>query len=293
MKKKKNNPKEINKRKRLNGGLGGDIAIFTFLSLTGIFMLLPLYLAIVNSIKPIQELFIMPPKLYVVDPTFENFTNVFKIAGNLWVPLSRYIFNSAFVTIVVVVCHLFAASTAAFVLAKCKFPGVKFLNELIVIALLFTPSVLYIMQYIVMAKLGMINSYWALILPSIATPMGLFLMRQSMGQIHDSMIEAAKVDGAGLFKTCWSIVMPNSKPAFMTLVIFAFQGAWGITGANLVYNEALKTLPTVLNQIAAAGIARQGAVWASAIILMIPPLTVFLISQSNVMETMSHSGIKD
>ena len=149
------------------------------------------------------------------------------------------------------------------------------------------------MQFMVYSKLHIIDTYWVLILPSIATPLGLFLMRQSMSTIHDSMIEAAKVDGAGLFRICWQIVVPNSKPALMTLIIFAFQGAWNLQGGALIYSEELKTLPTIVQQIAAVGLARQGVTFASAVLLLIPPLVVFLIAQSNVMETMANSGIKD
>ena len=149
------------------------------------------------------------------------------------------------------------------------------------------------MQYIVMAKLGMINTYSALILPIVASSMGLYLMINSVGTIPDAMIEAAKVDGAGLFRICWQVVMPNMKPAIMTIIIFQFQAAWNSTGGNLVYDEALKTIPTVVQQIAAAGIARQGAIAASAVVLMIPPLAVFIAAQSNVMETMAHAGMKD
>lgn len=149
------------------------------------------------------------------------------------------------------------------------------------------------MQYVVMAKMGLINTYWALILPNVATSMGLYLMRQSMSTIHDSIIDAAKVDGAGVFRTCWQVVIPNQKPAIATLIIFVFQAAWNVTGGSLVYEEQLKTLPTIMSQIAASGIARQGIIYASAVVLMIPPLVIFLIAQSNVMETMANSGMKD
>ncbi|MBQ7981791.1 MAG: carbohydrate ABC transporter permease, partial [Oscillospiraceae bacterium] len=151
----------------------------------------------------------------------------------------------------------------------------------------------WIIQYLVMATLGMIDTYWALILPSIATPMGLFLMRQSMSTIHDSMIEAAKVDGAGLFRICWQVVVPNQKPAIMTLIIFAFQDAWNRQSGTIIFSEELKTLPTIMQQIAATGIARKGVTYATSVILMLPPLIVFLVAQSNVMETMANSGIKD
>ena len=296
MAKKKKNIEQLkvkDKRKRTAGSLGGDIFIFIFLCLLGIFMVFPLYYAIIQSFKPIEELFVFPPKLYVLRPTLRNYSDMFKVASGLWVPLSRYIFNSAFITVIISVANIFVCCCAAFPLAKCKFPGNAIINKIVVTALLFTSSAMWIIQFLVMAVMGIIDTYFALILPNIATSMGLFLMRQSMVTFHDSMIEAAKVDGAGLFRICWTIVMPNLKPALMTLLIFAFQGAWNIQGGSLIYSEELKTLPTIMNQIAASGIARQGVTFATAVILMIPPLLVFIIAQNNVMETMANSGIKD
>lgn len=282
------------KRKRVNGSRAGDICIFIFLILLGAFMVFPLYYSVVQSLKPIEELFVFPPKLYVLNPTSNNFSDMFKVAASSWqVPLSRYIFNSFFITIVICAANLFVCCCAAFVLAKCRFPGNKAVNQIIVIALLFQSNATWIMSFMVMAKLRMIDTYFALILPSISTSMGLYLMRQSMSTIHDSMVEAAKVDGAGLFRICWQIVVPNSKPALMTLIIFAFQGAWNIQGGVLTYSEELKTLPTVVQQITAAGLARQGVTFAAAVVLLIPPLLVFLIAQGNVMETMANSGMKD
>ena len=281
------------KGKKINGSLGGDIAIFMLLGLLGLFMIFPLYYSIIQSFKPISELFVFPPKLYVLCPTTENFSNLFKVAGNLWVPFSRYVFNSVFITVVISVFHVIVVCCCAYCLSKCRFPGYAVLNQIIVTSLLFTSTATWIMQFVVMAKLGMINSYSALILPSIATPMGLYLMRQSMSTINDSIIDAAKVDGAGVFRTCWQVVIPNQKPAIATLIIYVFQGAWNVQGGALVYEEDLKTLPTIMSQIAASGIARQGIIYASAVVLMIPPLVIFLVAQSNVMETMANSGMKD
>ncbi len=270
-----------------------DIGIFLFLTVLGLFMLAPIYIAIVTSLKPVNEIFIMPPRLYAMDPTFDNFKDLFVVANNSWVPFSRNVFNSIFVTVAATLFHVVFACMAGFILAKCRFPGCKAINKIIVIALLFNSQVTYIMQYIVMANLGMINTYSALIFPLIASTMGLYLMIQSVGQIPDAMIEAAKVDGASLMRICWGIVMPNSKPALMTIIIFQFQAAWNSNGGSLVYDEALKTIPTVVQQIAAAGMARQGAIAASAVVLMIPPLAIFIAAQSNVMETMAHAGMKD
>jgi ABC-type glycerol-3-phosphate transport system permease component len=149
------------------------------------------------------------------------------------------------------------------------------------------------MQYIVMAKLGIINTYWALILPNIASPLSLFLMRQSMSTVPDAMIEAAKVDGASLFTICWKIVIPNQKPALMTVIIFAFQSAWNIQGGTFVYSESYKTLPAALQQASEGGLARAGVAAAAAVFMLVPPAIVFMLAQNKVIETMAHSGIKD
>ena len=273
--------------------IGGTVAIFLFLTILGLFMVLPIYLTIVMSIKPVEELFIFPPKLYAIRPTFDNFKEMFGTLHQNRVPFSRYVFNSIFVTATVTIAQCIFASMAAFVLAKCRFPGSKVINSIIVVALLYQSNVIYIMQYIVMAKLHMIDTYWALILPSIASPMGLFLMRQSIGQVPDAMIEAAKVDGAGLFRICWQIVMPNQKPALMTLIIFAFQAAWNIQAGSVVFQEQYKTLPTVVTQAASSGLARAGVAMAAAVFMLVPPIIVFMLAQRQVIETMAHSGIKD
>ncbi len=273
--------------------IGGTIAIFAFLTLLGLFMLFPIYLILIMSVKPVEELFIFPPKLYAMRPTLDNFSDMFEVLNSNRVPFSRYVFNSVAVTVSVTVLQSIFASMAAFVLAKCKFPGSKLINSIIVVALLYQSNVIYIMQYIVMAKLGLIDNPLALILPSIASPMGLFLMRQSISQVPDAMIEAAKVDGAGLFRICWQIVMPNQKPALMTIIIFAFQAAWRIEAGSVVFQEQYKTLPTVVNQAASAGLARAGVAAAAAVFMLIPPIVVFMLAQRQVIETMAHSGIKD
>lgn len=273
--------------------IGGTVAIFTFLAVLGLFMMFPIYLILVMSIKPVEELFIFPPKLYAIRPTLDNFSDMFEVLNSNRVPFSRYVFNSVAVTVSVTVLQCIFASMAAFVLAKCRFPGSKFINSVIVVSLLYQSNVIYIMQYIVMAKLGLIDNPLALILPSIASPMGLFLMRQSISQVPDAMIEAAKVDGAGLFRICWQIVMPNQKPALMTIIIFAFQAAWRIEAGSVVFQEQYKTLPTVVNQAATAGLARAGVAAAAAVFMLIPPIVVFMLAQRQVIETMAHSGIKD
>ncbi len=272
---------------------GGTIAIGLFLFILGLFMLLPIYLTIVMSVKPVEELFIFPPQMYTLRPTLDNFSDMFEALRSNRVPFSRYVFNSVAVTVSVTFLQCVFSSMAAFVLAKCKFPFSKFINGLIVTSLLYQNNVIYIMQYIVMSEMGIIDTPLALIFPAVASPMGLFLMRQSISTIPDSMIEAAKVDGAGLFRICWQIVMPNQKPALMTLIIFAFQGAWNIQAGSVVFQEQYKTLPTVVSQAASSGLARAGVAMAAAVFMLIPPIIVFMLAQKQVIETMAHSGIKD
>ena len=178
---------------------------------------------------------------------------------------------------------------AAYPLAKHPFPGSKFIFTLIVTALMFSSPVMAIPSYMVMAKLNLINNYLAVILPAVASTLGLYLMKQFMMQIPDVMLEAARIDGANEFRIFFKIVMPQVRPAWLTLTIFAFQSAWNNTGGSFIYHEELKTLPTVLSQVASGGIARAGIASAASVLLMLPPIITFVITQSNVVETMGHS----
>lgn len=269
------------------------VLIFLFLAVLGIFMIFPVYLTIVMSVKPVEELFIFPPKLYTLRPTFKNFRDMFEIMRQNRVPFSRYVFNSITVTVSVTALQCVFISMSAFVLAKCRFAGKKLINNVIVVALLYQSNVIYIMQYMVLAKLNLIDSLLAIILPSVASPMGLFLMKQSISQIPDSIIESAKTDGAGLFRICWQIVMPNQKPAVMTLIIFAFQSSWNMQSGAFVFHEQYKTLPTVVSQVSSAGLARAGTAMAAAVFMLVPPVIVFTVAQKYIIETMAHSGIRN
>lgn len=289
----RNKEKKLRKRgKKINRSIGGDICIFLVLAIVGIFMALPFVYAIVQSLKPLEEIFLFPPRFFVRNPTFDNFFQLSQLTNNLWVPFSRYIFNSFFITIVSTVFHVIFASMAAYPLAKQNVPGGKIIFAIITMALLFNASVTMLPQYIIMSKMSMINTVWALIIPPIGAPLGLFLMKQFMEQIDKAIIDAGKIDGASTFRVFWNIVMPNVKPAWLTLVIFSFQASWNREGLEFIYDENLKVLPTILKQISSSGMARAGVGSAAAVLLMIPPIVTFLVVQSNVLETMSHSGIK-
>ncbi len=280
------------KLKRRNRSLGGDIVLFVVLGLFGLFSLFPLVYTIVSAFKPLSEIFIFPPRLTVENPTLDNFFDLGTIIEDFTVPLSRYLFNTLVITGVGTFGTVFLGSMAAYPLAKYEFPGSKFMSNLIVYALMFSTSVTAIPNYLIMSGLHMIDTYWAVILPAVGGTLGLYLMKNFMVQVPDDMLEAAKIDGASEFGIYFKVVMPLCKPAWITLVILSFQQMWGTTGGVFIYSEELKPLSYVLSQLANGGISRTGVTSAVSLIMIIVPITVFVVSQSNVIETMATSGIK-
>ena len=271
----------------------GNFIMFSLLILCGAFMVLPIVYSSLQSFKPLNEINLFPPRFFVTRPTLSNYGKLFQLSANLWVPFSRYVFNSVFVSVVVTALNVIIASMCAYPLAKYTFPGSKLIFRTIVVALLFSSQVTYIPQYVLLSKMGMINTYWAMILPPLASTLGLYLMRQYMIALPDSLMEAAKLDGAGEYRIFWQIVMPNVKPAWLTLMIFSFQAVWNSANNTYIYKEQLKTLPTVMSQLAAGGVARVGVGAASSVILMLPPVLLFVFTQTNIIDTMATSGMKD
>jgi len=284
--------RKIRKRKP-NRSLEGDVCNTILLLIFGAFMALPLVYAISNAFKPMDELFMFPPRFFVRNPTIKNFKDLFVLMSQSWVPFSRYIFNTVFITAVGTVGHVLIASMAAFALSKHRFPGQQIFFKMVVLSLMFSGHVTAIPNYLTMSKLGWIDTYWAIIIPAFASSLGLFLMKQFMDQIPNSILESARIDGASEFRIFWDIVMPAVKPAWLTLVILCVQSLWNTQGSNFIYSEELKTLPYALQQILSAGIARAGVGAAVGVIMMIVPITTFIITQSNVIETMTTSGIKE
>ena len=280
-------------KKKVNRSLPVTILLFLFLVGMAAFMAIPLVFAVNNAFKPLNELFMFPPRFFVRNPTLDNFTDLLAVMNDSWVPLTRYFFNTVLITLLGTGGHIILASMAAYPLAKYKFPGSKLIFQIVVLALMFSPHVTTIPNYMVMSGLGWINTHLSLIVPAMAFPLGLFLMKQFMEQLPDSMLEAAKIDGASEYRVFWQIVMPNVKPAWLTLLILQFPMLWGSNGGMFVYNEELKTLNYALQQITQAGIARAGVGAAVALILMIVPIILFIVSQTNILETMSSSGMKD
>lgn len=285
--------KPLIKRRKPNRSVGGDIALYIFLILFGMLMIYPVVFAVSASLKPLDELFKFPPTLFAMHPTTDNYTDLFVTMGKSWVTFSRYLFNTIFITVCGTAGNLVFASMAAFVLSKYDFPGNKGFFKLVTLAILFSFYVTGIPNYILLSKLNMIDTYWAIILPAFSAPMNLFLMKQFMEGLPMSLIEAAKIDGANEWKVFKGIVMPNVKPAWMTLIIYSVQGLWNNRASTYIYSEEKKTLVYALGQVQAGGIARTGQGAAVTVIVMSVPIIFFILAESQIIETMASSGLKD
>lgn len=281
------------RHKKPNRSRVGDFLVGLLLFLVACAMAFPLVFAISSSLKPLDELFRFPPTLFPRHPTIDNFSDLLVTMGQSWVPFSRYITNTVVITLVGTLGHLLIASLAAYVLAKYDFPLGKQFFALVVTALMFNGYVTAIPNYLTMTRLNLVDTHWAVILPAFAAPIGLFLMKQFMEGLPMSLIESAKIDGAKEFRIFWTIVMPNVKPAWLTLIIFSVQNLWNAKASAVIYSEAQKTLVYALQQIQAGGIARTGQAAAVTVDVMAVPILIFILSQSQILETMATSGLKD
>ncbi len=290
-----NKTKNIKVRtKRLNRSLAGDIGIDIALIALAAFMVLPMIYVIGNAFKPFDELFVFPPTFIPRQWTGENFADLFVVLSTSWIPITRYLFNTVMVTVIGGVLHIFISSMAAYALSKFHFPGKNTMFQLIVLSLMFSGTVTGIPLFLIIAKLGLIDTPLSIIIPAIQSSLGLYLMKQFMDQlIHDSLLEAARIDGASELRIFFNIVMPLVKPAWLTLMILTIQSLWNSTGSGYIFSEEWKMLPSALSQITATGIARSGVAAAIAVVMMIVPITVFIVTQSNIVETMATSGMKE
>ena len=273
---------------------GGDAGITVMLVLLGAFMFLPMVYVVMQSLKPLDELWMYPPRFFVMSPTVKNFTSLFSLMNISWVPFSRYIFNTVFTSVMGTFGHLFIASLAAYTLAKIKFPGGKTMFKTIQTSLMFNSTVTGITSFIILSAFGWLDTYLAIIVPAWGSTLGLYLMKQFMDtNVPDTVLESARLDGAGELRTYWVIAMPMVKPAWLTLIVYSFQGLWNAGASAYIHSEQLKSLNYAIGQITAGGIKRAGASAASQVVMMLVPILVFVFSQSNIVETMGSSGMKD
>ena len=278
----------------LNRSAGGDTGITIVLTILGLFMFMPMYYVVIQSLKPLDELFMFPPRFYVIHPTFDNFKDLVTLMGDSWVPFSRYIFNTVFITLCGTLGNLIFGSMAAYALSKLRFPGRNAIFQVIVMSLMFHSTVNAVTHFIILSAFGWIDTYLSIIVPSVAGTMGLYLMKQFMdSSVPDTVLESARLDGASELRTYLIIAMPMVKPAWLTLMIECFKTLWNSGASIYIHSEELKTFTYAITQIVSGGIARSGAGAAATVVMMIVPILVFVINQSKIIETMGSSGMKD
>lgn len=271
-----------------------NLAIVTIIALVSV---MPVIFIINNAFKPLSELFKYPPTFFVRNPTWQNFEEFFYATGETTVPFSRYLFNSIFVTVVTVFLVVAISCTTAYAFAKIDFPGRDRIFNIIVLSLMFTPSAVMITKYLIVDKVGLINNYLGHILPQLALPVGVFLLKQFMEQVPDSLSEAARLDGASEFTVFWKIVMPAVLPAVGTVMIISFQNVWNDVTTSQYYmlDDSMKTLPYYIQTLTSSTgttVARQGASAAAGLLLFLPNFIIFAVMQKSMLKTMVTSGIK-
>ncbi len=276
----------------------GQIKIFLLVLPMVLLTGLPIVFIFFHAFKPMEELFAFPPKFITLHPTLDNFRKLLKASQSAGIPLSKYVFNSIFITAAVVFGSLLFSTMAAYALSKLKFKGRNVMMQINQIALMFVSCAVMIPRYLIVNKLGMIDTYWAEILPLIALPVGLFLIKQFVDQVPDSLIEAAYMDGAKEWQIYLKVVLPLIRPAIATAAILVFQQVWtNLETSNYYINDdSIKSLAFYMSTLTSTTttntVAGQGIAAAASLIMFLPNLILFCILQKNVMNTMAHSGIK-
>lgn len=276
-----------------------QIKFYIVLAPLVVFMLLPIVFVFSHAFKPPDELFAYPPRFFVTSPTFKNFDDLFARLSTSGVPISRYLFNSVLITVVTIIASIIVSSTAAYALSKKRFRLKETLFAINTVALMFVPIAVTIPRFLVIQRLGLFDTFLVHILPVLALPVGLFLIKQFIDGIPDEVIEAARVDGASDLRIYWLIIMPLIRPALATIAILTFQATWNNAEISTLYvnDESLKSFAFFLTTLTATtaganAVAGQGMAAAATLIMFLPNLIIFMILQSQVMNTMAHSGLK-
>ena len=272
----------------------GKVVYYIFMIAFAAFMLLPLLYMVTTAFKPLDELFLFPPKFLVKNPTGQNFVDLAATMNSNEVPFLRYLFNSVVVTIASVAGTVIVCCMGAFVAEKLKLKGMGVFSQIVVFALMFSVPAAQIPIYLIISNTGLLDNYLALIIPKLATPMYFFLYQQFVSQVENELLESAKLDGCGNMKIFLSIVVPMTKAAISTIIVFSFVNNWNDSFAPMIYinQQAMKTLPIILQTIGTGGVARAGAGSAAALLTTAPSIVINVAMQSNILKAMAYSGIK-
>lgn len=257
---------------------------------------LPIIYIVSSAFKPTEELFAYPPRFFTQRPTGDNFAKLFEASDNTTFPLSIYLFNSIIVTVAVVLFGILFSSAAAYSLSKLRFRGRELISSANTLSMMFVATAVSIPRYLIIKQVGLLDTFIVNIIPLLASPVSVFLVKQFVDQVPDALVEAARIEGASDYRILFKIVIPIVKPALATVGIVLFQSSWNsMESSNLFINrEALKTFAFYMNSLSTSenGVAGVGLAAAAALIMFVPNIVLFVIMQSRVMDTMASSGIK-
>jgi alpha-1,4-digalacturonate transport system permease protein len=267
----------------------GAIARTAFLLFMTFIILAPVIWFVLSSFKDATDLGARPPKILPTRWAFENYTEAFQMYN-----YKRYFMNSVIVTSVATLLTLLINSMAAYAFAKYNFRGRDGLFVMTLAMIMIPLQVILIPIYLVVSSLGLVNTYWGMIIPAAATPTGVFILRQYMLTIPDELIEAARIDGAGEFRIFARIVLPLCRPALAVVAIFSILWRWNdfIWPLLIAQKEELYTLPVALALLNGQLVVPYNIVLAMSVMSIIPVLFMFVFMQRQIIQGIAQTGIK-
>lgn len=265
------------------------IPLYAFLILGSVGMLVPFVWMVLSALKPNNEIFTSPPTFLPKDPNWGNFVEAWS-SGDF----TQYFINTSIISVLTTVITLFICSLAGYTFAKFNFMGKKVLFLLFLGTMMIPMQVIMIPIFLMMSKIGLLNSYWSVILPLVANAYGVFLMRQFMSTIPTELMEAARIDGCSEFRIFWQIILPLTKPALVTLGILTFLGAWNEFLWPLIMLDSpdMMTLQVALTQFQGQYEVKWNLLMAASALSMIPIALIFIIFQRYLVEGIASSGVK-
>ncbi|WP_407947107.1 carbohydrate ABC transporter permease [[Phormidium ambiguum] IAM M-71] len=269
---------------------GKYILIYGVLSAIALIMLFPLLWLISTALKsPAENIFQFPPQFFPTQPTFDNFIRVWQTN-----PFGQYLFNSTLVAGLTVILNLLFCALAAYPLARLEFKGRNIIFALIVSTIMIPFQIVMIPLYILTVQLGLKNSYLGIILPSLASAFGIFLLRQAFQGVPKELEEAARMDGCSELGIWWFVMLPAIRPALVTLAIFTFIGSWSdfLWPLIVIDQPEYYTLPLGVARLAGTFSLDWRLIAAGSVISILPILLLFIILQKYIVPSDLGSGVK-
>jgi multiple sugar transport system permease protein len=268
----------------------GKIVLYGTLIIIAGVTLAPLVWMFSASFMPSGQASVFPPPFFPKEVTFEHYASLFTRLN-----LARYLFNSAFLSVVVTLISLIINSMAGYAFGKYRFKGRDTVFKMLVTSLVIPAQVTMLPLFLMLNKLGFINTYMGVIIPGMASIFGIFLIRQYAFSIPDSLIEAARIDGAGDFRIYWSLMLPLCKPILITLAIFTFMGTWNdfLWPLIVMTDDSMYTLPVAIANLSGEHVQDTELMMAGSVITIAPVLILFAVVQKYYISGIMAGGVKE